>query len=256
MNQQVVGVVALAATLTLNGCAGGAPPRAAPETPAGQPAGERSPGDSGPVMAPGPGAPADAASASSAPPDLAATRFETSRVPVPSADAPSRGPADAPVTIQIFSDFECPFCALAAPVVRELEGEFGGRIRVVWRNLPLPMHPHAGLAAATALEVYAERGGAAFWRFHDGIFAAQRSGLTDERIEGLAKAEGVDPKRYHAALASHTHDARIEADVKAGDAAGVNGTPAFFVNSYFTIGVLPYAEMRAIVLQALKETGR
>jgi len=250
LKEHLVRVVALAATLTLVGCAGGAPPKAA--APAGSPAGERSAGDPDPGMAPGPGAPADA----SAPPDLAATRVDPSRVPVPSADAPSRGPADAPVTIQIFSDFECPFCALAAPVVRELEGEFGGRIRVVWRNLPLPMHPHAALAAATALEVYAERGGAAFWRFHDAAFAAQRSGLSDELLEALAKDEGVDLNRYHAALASHAHDARIEADLRAGDAAGVNGTPAFFVNSYFTIGVLPYAEMRAIVLQALNEAGR
>jgi protein-disulfide isomerase len=246
----VVAARALAATLTVFGCAGGAPPTATAADPS---AAQRSAGE--PVVmtagSAGPGAPE-----AEAPPDLAATRVDPSRVPVPSADAPSRGPADAPVTIQIFSDFECPFCAMAAPVVRELEGEFGGRIRVVWRNLPLSMHPHAALAAVTGLEVYAEKGGAAFWRFHDATFAAQRSGLDERKLEALAKDEGVDLGRYHAALAAHVHDARVQADLEAGDAAGVNGTPAFFVNSYLAIGALPYPELRAIVLQALKEAGR
>ncbi|HTQ06222.1 MAG TPA: thioredoxin domain-containing protein, partial [Polyangiaceae bacterium] len=202
-------------------------------------------------------APAGAAApaASPAPADLAATRVDPSRVPVPGPDSPSRGPSNAPVTIQVWSDFECPFCAAAAPVLRELEAEFGGSVRVVFRNLPLPMHPHAALAAVTGLEVYAERGGAAFWRFHDAAFAAQRRGLDENVLEALARDEGVDPKRYHDALASHTLEASVNADIAAADAAGINGTPAFFVNSYFTVGVLPYPDMRAIVVQALKEAG-
>jgi protein-disulfide isomerase len=191
----------------------------------------------------------------SAPADLAATRVAPNRIPVPSPDAPSRGPVNAPVTVQVFSDFECPFCALSAPVVRELESEFGGSVRVVWRNLPLPMHPHAALAAVTALEVYAERGGAAFWRFHDATFAAQREGLDEHVLEKLALDQGVDPQRYHDALAGHVHDAKIQADLDASDAAGINGTPAFFINDWFTVGALPYPEMRAIVVQALKEAG-
>ncbi len=190
------------------------------------------------------------------PPELAATRVDPSRVPVPSADAPSRGPADAPVTIQVYSDFECPYCALAASVLRELESEFGGKIRVVWRNLPLSMHPHAALAAATGLEVYAELGGAAFWRFHDATFAGQQNGLDPVVLERLATNEGVDPRRYREAIATHRHDTRINADLASADAAGINGAPAFFVNSWYTVGALPYDEMRAIVLQALREAGR
>jgi len=203
------------------------------------------------------GTPAVAGSPQTAPPpaDLAATRVDPSRVPVPGPDSPSRGPANAPVTIQVFSDFECPFCAAAAPVLHELEAEFGAQVRIVFRNLPLPMHPHAALAAVTGLEVYAERGGAAFWRFHDAAFAAQRRGLDEKVLEALARDAGVDPQRYHDAVASHVREASINADITAADAAGINGTPAFFVNSYFTIGVLPYPDMRAIVVQALKESG-
>jgi protein-disulfide isomerase len=192
-----------------------------------------------------PGAPASA--------EFPATKVRAA--PVPSPDAPSRGPASAPVTIQIFSDFQCPYCALAAPVVRDLENEFGGSIRVVWRNFPLPMHPEARLAAATALEVYVERGGAAFWRFHDALFQAQARGLDRATIERLARQQGVDPARYRAAIEQGAHESRIDADLLAGDAAGVNGTPAFFVNDWLAVGLLPYEEFRAVVLRALHEKG-
>jgi protein-disulfide isomerase len=213
-----------------------------------------------PNSAAGAGAPSSATVAArpeaTPPADLAATRVDPSRVPVPGPDSPSRGPANAPVTIQVFSDFECPFCAAAAPVLREIEAEFGPSVRIVFRNLPLPMHPHAALAAVTGLEVYAERGGAAFWRFHDAAFAAQRRGLDENVLAALARDQSVEPERYHAALASHVREASVNADIAAADAAGVNGTPAFFVNSWFTVGALPYPDMRAIVVQALREAGR
>jgi protein-disulfide isomerase len=243
-----LGVAARAATLTLVvACAGGTPPPAS--------AGPTSPGG-GQTPAFETGTPGLLAMPASSAPELAATRVDARSVPVPSADAPSRGPANAPVTIQIFSDFQCPFCAVAAPVVRQIESEFGASVRVVWRNLPLEMHPYAALAAETALEVYAERGGAAFWHFHDATFAAQRNGLDETVIESLAAAEGVDKTRYRAALAAHTHVPKIEADLEAANRAGVNGTPAFFVNDYYAVGALPYEEMRAVVLQALHDKGR
>ena len=247
MTRPSFGVAVTAATLTLvAACAGGPPPpaSAAATSPENN---ERGPSGPDAVMAIGPGA---------APAELAATRVSKTSVPVPAADAPSRGPANAPVTLQVWSDFECPFCAAAAPVVRELEAEFGGSLRVVWHNLPLPMHPHAELAAETALEVYAERGGAAFWQFHDAIFAANRQGLDENLIARLAEEAGADPKRYRQAVAARAHAPKIEADLAAADAVGINGTPAFFVNDYYTVGALPYAEMRAIVVQALRDAGR
>jgi protein-disulfide isomerase len=187
--------------------------------------------------------------------ELPIARVEKSRVPVPRPDAPSRGPANAPVTIQVFSDFECPFCGGAVPLLRAIEAEFGGRVRLVWHDFPLPVHPHARRAAAAALEVYLSRGGAAFWRFHDALFQAQSRGLSARTIDALARREGVDPRRYAVAVNTGIHDARIDADIRAGDAAGVNGTPAFFVNDYLVFGVMPVAAMRAIVLQALSDTG-
>jgi len=199
---------------------------------------------------------APAAAASPAAAEWPATRVQASQVPVPRPDARTRGPANAPVTIQVFSDFECPYCAHAAPVVRELEHEFGGSIRVVWHDFPLPGHAHARLAAATGIEVYVQRGGAAFWRFHDAIFEAQARGLDPAVIEELAIDEGVNRARLRSALASGVHDARIDADVLLGDAAGVNGTPAFLVNDWLAVGLLPYSEFSAIVGYALAERAR
>jgi protein-disulfide isomerase len=187
--------------------------------------------------------------------ELEVTRVEASRVPIPRPDAPSRGPGSAKVTIQIFSDFECPFCAGVVRLLRGIEAEFGGSVRVVWRDFPLPMHPHARRAAAAAREVHASRGGAAFWRFHDALFEAQSHGLDDEVIDRLATREGVDPRRYAAAVSAGVHDAIIDTDVRAGDAACVDGTPAFFVNDYLRVGAMPMQAMRALVRQALKDAG-
>jgi protein-disulfide isomerase len=183
------------------------------------------------------------------------TRVEKSRVPVPRPDAPTRGPSNARVTIQIFSDFECPFCAGVVPLLRGVEAEFGGNVRFVWHDFPLPMHPHARRAAAAAREVFVSRGGAAFWRMHDALFAAQSRDLDDQTIDRLARDQGVDPRRYLVAVTTGVHDPSIDADIQAGDAAGVDGTPALFVNDYLAIGAMPAQAMHAIVRQALKEAG-
>jgi protein-disulfide isomerase len=196
-------------------------------------------------------APSSTASAAAA--EWPATRVEASKVPVPGADARTRGPSNAAVTIQVFSDFECPYCAHAAPIVRELEREFGGSLRVVWHDFPLPGHAHARVAAATGIEVYLQRGGAAFWRFHDALFEAEARGLDARMIEALALDQGVDVVRLRGALANGVHAGRIDADVRSGDAIGVNGTPAFLVNDWLLVGLLPYAEFSAVVRHALAE---
>jgi protein-disulfide isomerase len=152
--------------------------------------------------------------------DAFSVRIDRGLIPAVSCDNPSRGPAAAPVTIHLFSDFECPFCAHAVPVLREIESEFGGSVRTVWHDFPLPSHPHAELAAVAGVLVYRTRGGAAFWRFHDALFG------------------------------------RLAADLAAGDRAGVEGTPAFLVNDRRVTGIVPYAAFRALVIVALAEAKR
>jgi protein-disulfide isomerase len=184
--------------------------------------------------------------------DAFAERIDPSLVPPASADCPSRGPSGAPVTIHLFSDFECPYCAHAVPVLREIESEFGGSVRTVWHHLPLPSHPHAELAAVAGVLVYRLRGGAAFWRFHDALFDQAPDGLEDSVIHRLASREGVSRESLRAAEASGA-DGRLAADLAAADKAGIEGTPAFLVNDRRVTGVIPYAAFRALVLVALSE---
>ena len=94
---------------------------------------------------------------------------------VPVDKSPSRGPAGALVTIVEFGDFQCPFCGRVEPTLTALRGKYGDKIRLVWKNAPLPFHAAAEPAAEAALEVRAEKGDAAFWDVHDRLFAAQKS---------------------------------------------------------------------------------
>ena len=88
-------------------------------------------------------------------------------------DNPSKGPTKAPVTVQVFSDFQCPFCSRVLPTLAQIEKKYAGRVRVVWRNMPLSFHGDARLAAQAAMEAHAQKGDGGFWKMHDLLFANQ-----------------------------------------------------------------------------------
>jgi Na+/H+ antiporter NhaA len=137
-----------------------------------------------------------------------------------------RGPVDAPVTVVEYGDFECPYCGMAEPVVRELLRDFGD-VRYVWRNLPLnDVHPNAQLAAEAA-ETAADQG--AFWEMHDLLFAHQDALRPDDLID-YAEQLGLDVERFTDDLREHAHTARVAEDVDSADLSGVSGTPTFFIN--------------------------
>jgi len=185
--------------------------------------------------------------------EVTVVRLDAAKVPAPLSSNPSRGPADAPVTVQLFSDFECPFCARALPSIAELERKFQGLVRIVWRNYPLPFHNHARLAARAALEAQAQRGDAAFWRMHDRIYERAESGLDEQVLDALARDLGLDISRFQAAVKDERHDAAIDRDVSAGDAVGIEGTPAFLVNDYYLMGLQPPGTLEAVVELALSD---
>jgi len=168
--------------------------------------------------------------------------------------APSRGPAKAPVVIQMFSDFQCPFCKRVEPTLAELEKDMKGQIRIVWRHLPLPFHQYAQLAAEAAEEVRAQRGDAAFWSYHDLLFEAQGEpdALARENLVEMARRLGVDPVRFEAALDSGVHKARVEGDHALASAVGISGTPAFVINDYYLSGAQPLQAFKKLVKLALK----
>jgi len=187
--------------------------------------------------------------------DLPVTRLERGRVPIPNAANPSLGAESALVVVQMWSDFECPFCADVHPVMRELLRSYAGKVRLVWHDYPLPFHAHSRLAANAGREAYAQGGARAFWSFHDAVFSASRPRLDAEGLAGFAAKAGLDQARFREALGTQRHDAEIARDFAAGTALGVEGTPAFLVNDYFFIGAVPFEIMRVIVERALSDAG-
>jgi protein-disulfide isomerase len=137
------------------------------------------------------------------------------------------GPADAPVTLVEYGDYECPYCGMAYRVVKSAQAELGNQLRFVFRNFPLAeAHPHARLAAEAA-EAAAAQG--KFWEMHDALFEHQDA-LEAEDIIGYAKSLGLDIARFGRDLKDSTYSKRVREDFRSGVKSGVNGTPTFFIN--------------------------
>ncbi len=137
-----------------------------------------------------------------------------------------RGAADAPVTLVEYGDFECPYCGMAEPVIRELLSEFGDDLRYVWRHLPLnDVHPNAQLAAE-ASEAAAAQG--RFWEIYEALLHADD--LSPREVNRIAHELGLDTDRFWDEVRQHEYGARISEDVASADASGVSGTPSFFIN--------------------------
>jgi len=169
------------------------------------------------------------------------------RVPVQVAGRPQRGPADAWVTMVEFSDFECPFCQAAEPTLVQLSTEYGSDLRLVYRHLPLPQHPHAR-PAAIASECAFAQGEDRFWELHDRLFTSHA--LDDAALAAQAADAGVDVAAWTTCLASAAPGAAVDADVAAAIAAGVSGTPTFFVNGAPLEGNQPIGTFRAAIDRA------
>jgi Na+/H+ antiporter NhaA len=157
-----------------------------------------------------------------------------------------RGPLVAPVTVVEYGDFECPYCGMAEPVVRELLRGFGD-VRYVWRHLPLnDVHPHAQLAAEAA-EAAGEQN--SFWEMHDLLFTHQEALGPDDLI-GYAEQLGLDVERFTDELREHAGAARVAEDVDSADLSGVSGTPTFFINGKRHYGAYDIATLSAAVRAA------
>jgi protein-disulfide isomerase len=158
---------------------------------------------------------------------------------------PSRGPADARVTIVEFSDFQCPFCQRAKPVLDEVEKRHPKDVRIVYRHLPLDsLHPRAR-ASAEAASCAAD--GDKFWEYHDKLFANNRA-LSDQELRKYAAEVGLDAKAFDECVTSRKHAAAVEADVEEAKKIGINGTPAFVVNGILLSG-LQTADALDVVIQ-------
>ena len=166
-------------------------------------------------------------------------------------NAPFTGNADAKVTIVEFSDFQCPFCAKGAELVTALKKKYGNKIKVVFKNFPLPFHNHAKTAAIAALCANAQ-GGQHFWKMHDHLFANQTK-LSADDIKGHAKALGLKTAEFNECLDKEKFAARVEADLAEGQKVGVKSTPTFFVNGQLINGAQPIEVFSELIDEALKK---
>jgi protein-disulfide isomerase len=137
-----------------------------------------------------------------------------------------QGPESAAVTLLEYGDYECPHCAAAYPVVKEIQRRVAD-LRFVYRNFPLSeMHPHAE-GAAEAAEAAASQ--SRFWEMHDKLFEHYRA-LDDGHLIGYAAQIGLDLHQFERELRERTHEDRVREDFMSGVRSGVNGTPTFFIN--------------------------
>jgi protein-disulfide isomerase len=166
------------------------------------------------------------------------------------ADGPSLGPDDAPVTIIEFSDFQCPYCKRASPIVHRLAEKYPEQVRIVYRHMPLDsIHPRAR-AAAEASACADDQG--LFWEYHDQIFA-NSSKLSDEDLLAFGTAVGVDEAVFAACVETRKHAEAVQADVADATSAGITGTPAFVVNGIVLYGLQSEDDLDKVIRAELDE---
>lgn len=146
---------------------------------------------------------------------------------IPVDGSPMRGAENPKVQVVVFTDFECPFCAKAAGLIEEVERRHAEDVAVIYKALPLSIHPTAELAARAGFAAHRQE---KFWPMHDTLFSASGTPLSRERIEIMAEGLGLDLEQFKKDLASPAATAALAADQKLGASLGVEGTPTLFVN--------------------------
>ena len=174
--------------------------------------------------------------------------LEPPRLAVSAGKSPSKGGANAQVEVIEFADFQCPFCLAASPTVKRVLETYGDRIRFVYRNYPLPNHPQAQ-PAAEAAQCANEQG--KFWPYHDRLFA-EAGKLMDADLKKAAVDLGLDAARFNSCVDEHRYKDVVEANQQAGNDAGVNGTPAFFVNGRLLSGAQPFEAFKRVIDEELE----
>ena len=162
------------------------------------------------------------------------------------ADDHVAGPADAPLELVMYGDFQCPYCAAAQSIVRRVRERLDGRLRFAFRHMPLAVHPDAANAAQAA-EAAAAQG--AFWPMHDALYAG-RGRLALDDLAAHAAAIGIDGARVREEVVAAVHAERVARDEASALAAGVSATPAFFVNGVLHEGAFDAGSL----VEALERT--
>jgi protein-disulfide isomerase len=159
-----------------------------------------------------------------------------------------RGDKNAKVTLIEFSDFQCPYCGRIEPTIEKVLKDYSGKVRLVYRHFPLSFHENAQ-KAAEASECAGDQG--KFWEMHDKLYANQTA-LTLTDLKGYAKELGLNTSNFDSCLDSSKYASKVAAQEAEGQASGVDGTPATFVNGTLISGAVPYEQFKAAIDAALK----
>jgi protein-disulfide isomerase len=162
---------------------------------------------------------------------------------------PEKGPKDAPITMVVFSDYECPFCRRAEETVVQVLKTYDGKIRYVFRDYPLPFHAKAR-PAAVAANCAREQG--KYWEFNHKLWTGD---LSNEGLKKIATEVGLDQAKYDACFAKNDQKS-IDQDLADGAAVGVNGTPAFFINGRMLSGAQPFEAFKTIIDEELAKASQ
>ena len=160
---------------------------------------------------------------------------------------PVRGNASAPVTIIEFSDYQCPFCARVNPTLAKIRETYGDRVKIVFKDYPLPNHPQAPKAAEAARCAGDQQ---KYWEMHDAMFANQRA-LEVPSLKQTARAIGLNGAAFDQCLDSGKWQATIRAGSALGDEMGVNSTPTLYVNGRVVLGAVPFDNFKTIIDEEL-----
>jgi len=170
---------------------------------------------------------------------------QVKRYQVPIGDAPTLGPADAPITLIELSDYQCPYCKRwFDDVYPQLMKDYTGKIRFVYKDFPLyGVHPEAE-AAAEAAHCAAEQ--TDYWKYHDKLFAGQ-SDLGEAAYKQFAQELGLDLTKFEDCLSSHRYQDTIRAEYQFAADLGVTSTPTFFINGLALVGAQPYEVFKQVI---------
>lgn len=169
---------------------------------------------------------------------------------VVTSDNPSLGPVTAPVVIVEFGDFQCPYCKQAVPELKKVLLKYPEAVRLIYRDFPLSEIHSEAIPAAEAASCAAAQG--KFWSYHDALFENQDV-LTATIYDSIAQSLSLDLEKFKRCQEGHLTLSKIQEDFAAGVAAGVEGTPTFFVNGHAVAGVLTLEVWDKIIIAAMKE---
>ena len=186
--------------------------------------------------------------------DMNRSPFEDNLERLPT-DGPTFGPANAKVTIVVFSDFECPFCQELAKTLREnVPSKYPNDVRVIFRDFPIPaIHPWA-TAAAEASHCIVLQKPAAFWAFHDWIFDQQKAidpTNLKSKVLGFAKGQNLDVLQLSGCMDAHATLPEVEKSEATGRSLQIDKTPTMFMNGRMIPSALPWAQMDAVIKMEL-----